>query len=61
MQKLKQRDLERQLLLLQSLKSNNKMGSNREKSTIAIAVLAKLPFLKGNKNYFAIFADCEIF
>ena len=25
------------------------MGSNREKSNIAIAILEKLPFLKGNK------------
>ena len=38
-------------------------NSNREKSNIAI--LEKLPFLKGNKNYFAfdgsnnIFADCS--
>jgi hypothetical protein len=39
---MKQRDLERQLL-----------GSNREKSNIAIAILEKLPFLKGTKNYFA--------
>ena len=29
------------------------LGSNREKSNIAIAILEKLPFLKGNKNYFA--------
>jgi hypothetical protein len=29
------------------------MGSNREKSNIAIAILVKLPFLNGNKNYFA--------
>ena len=29
------------------------MGSNREKSNIAIAILEKLLFLKGNKNYFA--------
>ena len=42
------------------------MGSNREKSNIAIAILDKWPFLKGNKNYFAfdgsnnIFADCRI-
>ena len=28
------------------------MGSNREKSNIAIAILEKLPFLKGNKNDF---------
>jgi hypothetical protein len=30
------------------------MGSNREKSNIAIAILEKLPILKGNENYFAI-------
>ena len=41
------------------------MGSNREKSNIAIEILGKLPFLKGNKKYFAfdgsnnIFADCK--
>ena len=29
------------------------MGSNREKSNIATAILEKLSFLKGNKNYFA--------
>jgi hypothetical protein len=29
------------------------MGGNREKSSIAIAILEKLPFLKGRKNYFA--------
>ena len=29
------------------------MGSNREKSNIAIAILERLPFLKGNNNYFA--------
>ena len=29
------------------------MGNNREKSNIAIAILEKIPFLKGNKNYFA--------
>jgi hypothetical protein len=29
------------------------MGSNREKSNIAIAILEKLPFLKGKKKYFA--------
>ena len=27
------------------------MGSNREKSNIASAILEKLPFLKGNKNF----------
>ena len=26
------------------------MGSNREKSNIAIAIFEKLPFLKGKKN-----------
>ena len=52
-QKFKQRDYERKLLLLQSWKSDNKMGSNREMSNIAIAILEKLPFLKNNKNYFA--------
>ena len=26
------------------------MGNNREKSNIAIAIMEKLPFLKGNKN-----------
>ena len=40
------------------------MGCNREKSNIAIAILEKLPFLKGNQNNFAfssnnIFADCK--
>ena len=52
-QKLKQRDQERQLLLSQSWKSDNQMGSNREKSNIAISILEKLPFLKSKKNYFA--------
>ena len=37
-QKLKQRDYERQLLLSQIWESDNKMGSNREKSNIAIAI-----------------------
>ena len=36
--------------LIQKLKQ---MGSNREKTNIAIAILEKLPSLKGNKNYFA--------
>ena len=42
------------------------MGSNREKSNIAIAILEKLPFLKGNKkiSHFDgsnnIFADCNL-
>ena len=40
------------------------MGRNREKSNIAIAILEKIPFLKGNNNinYFDgsnnIFVDC---
>ena len=40
------------------------MGSIREKSNIAIAIMEKLPFLQGNKNisHFDgsnnIFADC---
>ena len=40
------------------------MGSNREKSNIAIAILERLPFLKGKKiiSHFDgsnnIFADC---
>ena len=33
------------------IKSDNFTRSNREKSNIAIAILEKLPFLKGNKNY----------
>ena len=43
------------------------MGSNGEKSNIAIAILKKLPFLKGNKIILHlggsnnIFADCTIF
>ena len=37
----------------QSWKNDKYMGGNREKSNIAIAILEKLPFLKGNKNYFA--------
>ena len=43
------------------------MGSNRENSNIAIAILGKLPFWKGNKIYFAytgsnnIFADCILY
>ena len=42
------------------------MGSNREKSNIAIEILEKLPFLNGKKNisHFDgsnnIFADCII-
>ena len=35
-----------------NFKSDNFMGSNREKFNIAIAILEKLPFIKGNKNYF---------
>ena len=35
------------------IKSDNLMGSNREKSNIAIAILEKLSFLEGNKIYFA--------
>ena len=41
------------------------MGSNREKSNIAIAILEKIPFLKGYKiiSHFVgsnnIFADCK--
>jgi hypothetical protein len=34
-------------------KSDNLMGSNREKSNIAIRILEKWPFLKGTKNIFA--------
>ena len=36
------------------------MGSKREKSNIAIAILEKLPFLKGTKNYLVaiIFYNC---
>ena len=40
------------------------MGSNKEKSNIAIAILEKIPFLKGKQiiSYFDgsnnIFADC---
>ena len=34
------------------IKSDNFTRSNREMSNIAIAILVKLPFLKGNKNYF---------
>ena len=52
-QKLKQRDSERQLLLSHSCKNDNYMGSKREKSNIAIAILEKFSFLKGNKNCFA--------
>ena len=33
------------------------MGSNREKSNIAIAILEKLPFLNGNKNYWSLNKD----
>ena len=40
-------------LLSQSWKSDNEMGSNREKSNIAVAIMEKLPFLTSNKNYFA--------
>ena len=42
------------------------MGINREKSDIAIAILEKFEFLKGNKNYLDfggsnnIFADCRL-
>ena len=42
------------------------MGSNREKSYIAIAILEKLPFLKGTKiiSHFHgsnnIFVDCTV-
>ena len=37
------------------------MGNNKEKSNIAIAILKKLPFLKGNKNYFSILMAAIIF
>ena len=51
-------------MLSQSWKSDNQIGSNRTKSNIAIAILEKLPFLKGKKNisHFDgsnnVFADC---
>jgi hypothetical protein len=35
------------------IKIDNFTRSNREKSNIAIAILEKLSFLKGNNNYFA--------
>ena len=46
------------------------MGSNREKSNIAITIWGKLPFLMGNKLYYFafhfdgsnnIFVNCDIF
>ena len=37
------------------------MGSNREKFNIAMAILVKLPFLKGTKNYFAFDGSNNIF
>ena len=37
------------------------MGSNREKYNIAVAILEKLQFLKGNKDYFAILMVAIIF
>ena len=37
------------------------MGSNREKSNIAFAILEKLPFSKGNNNYSAFFGSNDIF
>jgi hypothetical protein len=37
------------------------MGSNREKSNIAIAILEKLPFIKGNKKLFRILMVAIIF
>ena len=40
-QKNGQRDYERQLLLSQSVKNNNYMGSDREKSNIVIAIIWK--------------------
>jgi len=40
----KKRRLERQLFLPQSIKSDNKMGINREKSNIAFAILENLAF-----------------
>ena len=46
------------------IKSDNFTRSNREKYNIAIAILEKLQFLNGNKNYYDfygsnnIFADC---
>ena len=33
------------------------MGSNSEKSTIAIAILVKLPFLKGTNFFFSHFGS----
>ena len=35
------------------IKIDNFRRSNGKKSNIAIAIQEKLPFLKGNKNYFA--------
>ena len=35
------------------IKIDNFTRSNKEKFNIAIAILEKLPPLKGNKNYFA--------
>ena len=37
------------------------MGSYREKCNIAIAILEKLQFLKGNKNYFEFEVSNNIF
>ena len=42
------------------------MGSNRDKSNIAIAILEKLPFLKGKKKKIHfdgsnnVFGDCNV-
>ena len=49
-QKIKQKGYEQQLLLLQSWTSNNLMGSNIEKSNIAIAIFKKLESVL--KKYF---------
>ena len=37
------------------------MGSKREKSNIAIAILEKITFLKSNKNYFTFDGSNNIF
>ena len=48
-------------MLSQSWKSDNQMGSNREKSNIANAILEKLLFLKGNKVILHFYVSNNIF
>ena len=58
---MKQRDSERQLLLLQRWKIDNYVESNREMSIIAIAILGNFTNCQATQKCLTnlIFADCQ--